>query len=111
MSFEHQERMISVLGEHQWEATFRPPSLIFVAGRAFECTRFHVLGSAAPGPRSWLWSWANEAADYSDEVVELAASVRDYGVAHGIGLLAEGEVPFAELPGSPDDPGRVAWFM
>jgi hypothetical protein len=111
MSFEHQEHMIAVLGEHRWDVTFRPPSFIFTAERAFRCTRFHVLGSAAPGPRSWLWSWANEAADYPAEVTDLAASVRDYGVAHGISLLAEGEVPFADVPGSPSDPGRVAWFM
>lgn len=111
MSFEHQERMISVLGEHRWDLTLRPASFIFTAERAFECSRFHVLGSAAPGPGSWLWSWANEGADYPVEVTELAASVRDYGVARGIGLLAEGEVPFADLPGSPSDPGRVAWFM
>nr|WP_157527678.1 DUF6882 domain-containing protein [Kibdelosporangium sp. MJ126-NF4]CEL15866.1 hypothetical protein [Kibdelosporangium sp. MJ126-NF4] len=111
MSFEHQEHMIAVLGEHRWDATFQPPSFRFTGDRTFECTAFHVLGSAAPGPQSWLWSWANEEADYLPELVELAQKARDYGAEHGIRLLTDGEVPFADLPGSPTDPVRVAWMM
>lgn len=111
MSAEHQEHMLAVLGEHRWDATFRPPSFRFTGDRTFECTAFHVLGSAAPGPRSWLWSWANEAADYPPELVELAGRARAHGERHGIRLLTEGEVPFADLPGSPTDPVRVAWMM
>jgi hypothetical protein len=111
MSFEHQEHLIKVLGQHRWDVTFKPPSFTFTGDHSFECTRFHVLGSAAPGPRSWLWSWANVSAGYPAEVTALAESVRDFGEQHDIAFLAEGEVPFEVLPGAPNDPGRVAWIM
>ncbi|ALG14333.1 DUF6882 domain-containing protein [Kibdelosporangium phytohabitans] len=111
MSFEHQEHMLAVLGEFRWDATFRPPSFRFTGDRTLECTGFHVLGSAAPGPQSWLWSWANKEADYLPELVELALQAQAYGVEHGISLLVDDEVPFADLPGSPTDPVRVAWMM
>jgi hypothetical protein len=110
MSFEHQEHLIEVLGEHRWDVTFDPPRLAFSGDHPLVCTRFHLLGSAAPGPQSWLWSWANPT-NYRPEVTALAASLRDFGLEHGIPELANGEIPFTELPGSPTDPLRVTWLM
>jgi hypothetical protein len=111
MSFEHQEHLIQLLGQHRWDVAFQPPRFTFTGDHSFECTRLHVLGSAAPGPSSWLWSWANVNAGYPAEVTALAESVREFGARHDIALLAEGEVPFEVLPGAPNDPGRVAWIM
>ncbi|WTL55542.1 hypothetical protein OG203_45820 [Nocardia sp. NBC_01499] len=90
--------------------SYEPPRFEFFGEHPLACTRFHVLGTAAPGPQSWLWSWANNDW-YPPEVTELARSVRDYGLRHGISALRQAEVPFAELPGSPTEPNRVAWLM
>ncbi|PXX58785.1 hypothetical protein DFR70_113120 [Nocardia tenerifensis] len=110
MSFEHQEHCMEILGEHRWQVGYEPPRFEFFGDHPLRCKRFHVLGTAAPGPRSWLWSWANNDW-YPPEVTELARSVRDYGLRHGISALSTAEVPFAELPGSPAEPNRAAWLM
>jgi hypothetical protein len=59
-----------------------------------------LLGSTAPGPRSWLWSWANPSG-YSAAVTAAAIAVRALGEQYGIPELTEGEVPF-----DPDDEER-----
>ncbi|MFJ1458300.1 DUF6882 domain-containing protein [Nocardia sp. N2S4-5] len=110
LSYEHQEYLSEVLGVPAWHVDYEPPRFEFSGERNLVCTRFHVLGSAAPGPQSWLWSWANPDW-YPDEVTELAETVRDYGVRHGIPLLSEPEVPFSEFPESPTDPLRVTWLV
>ncbi|MEJ2870135.1 DUF6882 domain-containing protein [Actinomycetospora sp. OC33-EN08] len=51
-----------------------------------------LLGSAAPGPRSWLWAWANPTA-YSPEVLAVAEQVRAFGEQHGVRELVTAEVP------------------
>lgn len=111
MSYEYQEHSISVLGTHSYQVEFNPPSFEFSGDHPLVCSRFHVLGSAAPGPATWLWSWANTGANYAPEITELAERVREYGLRHGIPALSQGEVPFDQLPGSPSHPNRVAWLM
>lgn len=111
MSYEYQEHSISVLGTHSWQIDFDPPKFEFSGDHPLVCRRFHYLGSAAPGPGTWLWSWANHSAGYPAEVTELAERVREYGERHAIPILSRGEVPFDELPGSPSNPNRVAWLM
>jgi hypothetical protein len=110
MSFEHQLHLVEVLGDHQWEVNFQEQRFAFTGAHPLVCTRFHLLGSAAPGPQSWLWSWANPTS-YPPAVTALAASLRDFGQQHGIRELASGEIPFGSLPNSPTEPNQVAWFM
>ncbi|MEV6560597.1 DUF6882 domain-containing protein [Nocardia sp. NPDC051756] len=110
MSFEHQDHCVQVLGEHRWQVGYEPPRFEFFGDHPLACKRFHVLGTAAPRPRSWLWSWANNDW-YPPELTELARSVRDYGLRHGISALHTAEVPFARLPGSPTEASRVTWLM
>jgi hypothetical protein len=110
LSFEHQLHLSELLGQHRWEVNFDERRFEFVGDHPLVCTGLHLLGSAAPGPRSWLWSWANPWG-YPAEVTGLAASVRDFGQRHGIPELANGEVPFDALPGSPAEPNQIAWMM
>ncbi|MFD1047457.1 DUF6882 domain-containing protein [Kibdelosporangium lantanae] len=114
ISHEHQMRMIEVIGDgdHSWNAKFDAPSrLVFTTpDREIVCTRFHLLGSAAPGPESWLWSWANPTG-YPEEVTALADRVRQFGEQHGIPELANGEVMFDQFPEEPTEPIRVAWLV
>ncbi|MDA0169419.1 hypothetical protein OJ998_10010 [Solirubrobacter taibaiensis] len=81
-----------MLGEQRYEVDL-------VDGRAqlSDGTQFAVglLGSAAPGPNTWLWGWANPS-DYSDAVLAGAQRVQAYGQEHGIPELAEAEVALEE---------------
>jgi hypothetical protein len=69
----------------------------------------HFLGTAAPGPGSWLWAWEGPSDGYEPEILRMARQLRDYGRRHDIALLAQSEVPFAEVPGAPGSPNLVAF--
>ncbi|CAM3740463.1 DUF6882 domain-containing protein [Kibdelosporangium persicum] len=112
LSLEHQLRLFDQVGLAAWstnldEARFE---LTRDDGTTVACTDVQLLGSAAPGPRSWLWSWANPTG-YRDEVLLAANEARKFGEQHGIAELATAEVPFDALPGAPTDPAVVASHM
>lgn len=107
LSFEHQLHLADVLGEHSWHVDLAQPAFEFTGQPPRTCHLLHLLGSAAPGPATWLWGRANPT-DYLPAVVGLGEFVRDFGRRHGIRELAEPEVSFADLPGSPEDPHLVA---
>jgi len=103
-SLEHQIHLSEVAGNRPWSVDLQGAGrFTFTGDQPIEAQRVHLLGSAAPGPESFLWSWANPSG-YSDELTGVAKAVRDFGVAHRIRELAEPEVPFSALPGSPTDP-------
>jgi hypothetical protein len=110
LSLEHQIHLSEVLGEHSWNVNLRTPEFSFTGETPRVCTRMHLLGSAAPGPRSWLWAWANPSGFHPDAVA-LSTTLRDWGRRHDLALLAEPEVPFDDLPGSPSDPNAVAGVL
>ncbi|TNM67637.1 hypothetical protein FHN55_09345 [Streptomyces sp. NP160] len=116
LSLEHQLHLGEVLGEHSWDVdlalgrfAFRAagegagPLLASAPGGELVAERVHLLGTAAPGPRSWLWSWANPSG-FGEDTTDLARWLRDFGDRHGVTELTRPEVPFAELPGSPQEP-------
>jgi hypothetical protein len=107
LSLEHQLHLVDVLGEHSWRVDLAEQVFEFTGAEPRTCTRFHLLGSAAPGPRSWLWGWANPTG-YPQQLVGLGEYVRDFGRRHGIRELTEPEIAFDALPGSPTDPNPVA---
>ncbi|MBR8743266.1 DUF6882 domain-containing protein [Nocardiopsis sp. MG754419] len=99
-SLEHQLHLEEFLGNHNWHVDLREPRFEFTGDRPLVCERFHLLGSAAPGPESWMWAWANPSG-FPPDLTGLGAAVRDFGRDHEISALADPEVPFATLPGSP----------
>ena len=106
LSLEHQLHLETVVGNLNWHVDLAEPKFDFHGETELVCERFHLLGSAAPGPGSWLWAWANPSG-FNPETIGLAESVRDLGRKYGIPELAEAEVPFAALPGSPEEPHQV----
>lgn len=106
LSLEHQLHMETVVGNLNWHVDLAEPKFDFHGESELVCERFHLLGSAAPGPGSWMWAWANPSG-FLPEIVELSETVRDLGRKYGIPELAEAEVPFAALPGSPEEPHQV----
>ncbi|MFD6389845.1 DUF6882 domain-containing protein [Nocardia sp. NPDC060259] len=110
-SFEHQLHLMDVVGDRPWSVDLRAGRFTFTGEQPIECSAVHLLGSAAPGPQSWLWSWGNPAG-YPETVTGLAQSARDFGIHHRISELANVEVPFAALPGTPTQAeGAVNTFM
>src|SRR5690606_8634432 len=109
-SLEHQLHLVDVLGEHNWHVDLQAPRFDFVGERTLTCERFHLLGSAAPGPGSWMWAWANPSG-FPEELTRLSAEVRAHGERLGIPELANAEVPFAALPGNPQHPAQVAFLL
>ncbi|WP_218000629.1 DUF6882 domain-containing protein [Nocardia higoensis] len=111
LSLEHQIHLSEVAGDRPWSVDLAGAGrFTFTGDQPIEAQRVHLLGSAAPGPASFLWSWANPSG-YSEEVTGLAKTVRDFGIRHGIRELADPEVPFSALPGSPSDPPIVAAIL
>lgn len=110
LSFEHQLHLTDTVGIPPWEADLAVPRFSFGGEKPLTASAVHVLGSAAPGPRSWLWSWANPVGDHPSAIA-LAEQLRAYGKEHGIPEFTEAEIPFADLPGSPTEPLRVAALM
>lgn len=110
LSFEHQLHLSEIIGEHSWQVDLEVPRFAFTGEHPVTATAMHLLGSAAPGPRSWLWAWANPTG-YRQEVVWLSEQLRDFGKQYGIRELSEPEVPFDDLPGSPTEPAQVASLM
>ena len=103
LSLEHQVRLEEVVGEHDWYVNLQDGRFEFTGTRDLTCSRVHLLGSAAPGPGSWLWAWANPSG-YPEPLTAHSARVRDFGQQHGIDHLAAAEVPFDALPGGPAEP-------
>jgi hypothetical protein len=112
LSLEHQLRLMDVLGNPSWSTNLNEKrfELTKEDGVVVTCSDMQLLGSAAPGPRSWLWAWANPTG-YRDDILIAANEARAFGEQHGIPELANAEVPFDALPGSPDDPAAVASLM
>lgn len=114
LSLEHQLHLSEVVGDHSWNVDLQQQRFDFTGSRNLTCTRVHLLGSAAPGPGSWLWAWANPAG-YPAELTALSAKVRDFGQQYGLPELASAEVPFDAVPYGPADerfePARVAALL
>ncbi|QFU90406.1 DUF6882 domain-containing protein [Amycolatopsis sp. YIM 10] len=110
LSFEHQLHLSERVGEHSWRVDLAQPLFEFSGENPLVCERVHLLGSAAPGPGSWLWAWANPFG-YRPEVLGIALAAKEFGERHGIPELAEAEIPFDALPGSPTEPAQVASLM
>jgi hypothetical protein len=112
LSLEHQIRLFDVVGLAAWSVDLDAARFELTAAdqTVVTCTDVQLLGSAAPGPSSWLWAWANPVG-YRDEVLLAANEARKFGEQHGIPELTTGEIPFDALPGSPEDPAVVASYM
>jgi hypothetical protein len=76
-SFEKQLHFADVIGERGWSFSMSDGHLTFsnrdAAPMAFAA---QLLGSAANGDRSWLWSWANEASNIPRTLTEDARRLR-----------------------------------
>lgn len=66
-------------------------------GRETLEAKLHFVGSAAPGPKSWLWGWHN-INGFPEETVAASARVREFGERFGLTELTSEEVPLLSEP-------------
>ena len=104
MTLEAQLQLADQAGDHSWGVDLEAGTFRFEGDRPSEHP-VDLLGSAAPGPRSWLWSWANPTG-YSASVLAAATAARGLGEQYAIPELTSPEVPFDDPDPFPDgEPG------
>lgn len=85
-----------------WNADLELGEVSFVAEGVTRVMKAQVLGSAAPGPQSWLWAWANSS--ISQAATTVAGDVRGYGEEHGVSEFTAAELPLGDY-----DDGDLLW--
>lgn len=89
---ERQLAFSELIGGARYSVNLNDGSVSFVGGREL---RVGLIGSAAPGPGTWLWGWANPTS-YPDPVLEAVNEVRVFGEARGIRELVAPELPLGD---------------
>ncbi|MCL2466749.1 MAG: hypothetical protein FWF21_05730 [Micrococcales bacterium] len=92
LAHEKQIRLAEIVDGHdQWDADLEVPSLTFTFADRTLVYQAQLLGSAAPGPDSWLWGWANDSV--SGAGTEMARWLCDVGQRDRIPELCTPEIP------------------
>ncbi|MBN0042205.1 hypothetical protein JN535_18780 [Cellulosimicrobium cellulans] len=99
LSHEHQLHLADRHGDDAWGAEMTTGSFTFTSatGETTTC-RLQFLGTAAPGPGSWMWAW-NNVNGFPEDVLRAAEKTREAGLP---------EATEAELPLTDDLPYRLA---
>lgn len=92
LSHEHQLHLTDLHGDDAWAADLTTGVFTFTApdGGTATC-RLQFLGTAAPGPGTWMWAWQN-VNGFHDAVLTAAESTRRTGLREA----AEPELPLAD---------------
>jgi hypothetical protein len=99
LSHEHQLHLADHHGDDAWGAEMAEGTFTFTSATGEPTTcRLQFLGTAAPGPGSWMWAW-NNVNGFPDDVLRAAEKTRETGLH---------EATAAELPLTDDLPYRLA---
>ncbi|MEV6558823.1 DUF6882 domain-containing protein [Nocardia sp. NPDC051756] len=108
LSLEHRLHVEELLGPHRWQADMEGRRLEFVGDeQTFECTDFHLLGTA--DAETWLWAWANPWG-FPKSLIAVARMVREFGFRYGVAELCAAEMPVALGRAAPQ-PHQVAELL
>ncbi|MET3976222.1 DUF6882 domain-containing protein [Cellulosimicrobium sp. 4261] len=92
LSHEHQLHLSDLHGDDAWAADMTTGVFTFTAPDGVTATcRLQFLGTAAPGPGTWMWAWQN-VNGFPDGVLTAAESARRTGLREA----AEPELPLAD---------------
>lgn len=92
LSHEHQLHLSDLHGDDAWAADMATGVFTFTAPDGVTATcRLQFLGTAAPGPGTWMWAWQN-VNGFPDGVLTAAESARRTGLREA----AEPELPLAD---------------
>lgn len=102
VSIERQRRLGELVGADgpygdRWNVDLTAGVLTFTGRDGVLHTPAHLIGSAAPGPGTWMWGWSH-VNGFPPPVVDRANRVRDFGTRSGLTELTEAEIPLRGDP-------------
>lgn len=92
LSHEHQLHLQERIADHSWKFDMAAGAIVFEGPQPF-AARMQVLGSAAPGPRTWLWSWGNQG-QVPELLTSTARVLQQYGKQHDVPEFVEPELEY-----------------
>ena len=109
VSVEHQRKLASLVGEGtpydpahggRYDVDLAEGTIVFsTPGEPVAplTMRAHLLGSAAPGPGTWLWAW-EDLIGLPDDGLAYVRHVRDFGERMGLSELTVAHQPLTGTP-------------
>ena len=85
ISAEKQDNVLELIGDKPWNADMVEGTLTFGGELVFPV---QILGTVSHVDNTWLWIWANENAEYSDEIIKQANNLKQYGDLNSIHELS-----------------------
>ena len=79
-----------------WSADLELGQVSFTTATGTTPMSAQVLGSAAPGPKSWMWAWANTS--ISQNATTVAQQAQGYGERQGVPEFTTAELPLGDYP-------------
>lgn len=98
-SYEKQEHLAQVIGEHAWEFEMASGTLTFKQREASLETGVQLLGTQSFLTNTWLWAWGNEESEIPEDLLGAADHLREVGERDGIRSLIEPELSIDENDG------------
>lgn len=96
LSTEQQLHLSALHADDSWSIDAATQVFTFTAADDSVLTvRAHLLGSAAPGPMSWLWAWVNSNG-FPEAFFARSVDVRARGTADSVPELTTDELPLTE---------------
>ena len=96
LALEKQEKLVALLGEHEWVLDLDAGQVRFDDRHAFGV---QILGTVSESDGSWLWSWADTHSPLPDDLLDAARQLRDLGTASGIPELQQPSVELTQIDG------------
>ena len=101
ISNDAQFRLQDVIGEGspyagRYDVDLSVGTITFTGAQTLSA-QVHYLGSAAPGPGTWMWGW-NNVNGMGEAVLQRVVAVYAFGQQHGVSELTTAELPLVEAP-------------
>lgn len=103
LACEAQAHLLDLHGESPWNVDLDAGVFEFTGDRP-GAYGVQLLDTAAQGPASWLWGWANPGG-FPEGVLRAANATREVGDQYRVAELATGEIPFEQVPDGEAEPG------
>jgi hypothetical protein len=95
-SWEKQEKLSQLIGEHTWELSIDSGQIVFNRRYVFPV---QILGTESEVSQTWLWAWANEESGLPRQLLEASNSIKDLGNEMDIPELTAPELRIGPIDG------------
>ncbi len=96
LALEKQEKLVALLGEHEWVLDLDAGQVRFDDRHAFGV---QILGTVSESDGSWLWAWADTHSPLPDDLLDTARQLRDLDTADRIPELQQPSVELSQIDG------------